>query len=321
VYLDRSASNPILTRREIPAIPPLLVDPTSVFNPGAVRYDELFVLLLRVQSRGRETFLLRAASGDGEHFEVAREVVHLRGLEAVEERIYHVYDPRITMIGDICYIMVAMDTDSGCRLGTVQTYDFRTFDLLGIGEGEDVRNGVLFPEQIGGRFLRLDRPNRLSLEGGPTSGDEIVLSESKDLVEWKPVATVLRGRPHYWDERIGSGPPPVKTREGWLHVYHGIATHFGSVSIYQAGVVLLDLKDPTIVKARSRNNILEPRETYELIGQVPNVVFPSGMIVDSYDKDGCAVPDSKVWLYYGAADTSVALATTTVSRLIDACQD
>jgi len=321
VYLDRAASNPILTRNDIPAIPPRLVDPTSVFNPGAVRYGDKSVLMLRVQSRGRETFLLMAASEDGESFDVSRDIVRLSGLEAVKERVYHIYDPRITRIDGTYYIMVAVDTDSGCRLGTVQTDDFESFDFLGIGPGEDSRNGVLLPERMGGRYIRLDRPNRLSLEGGPTSGDEIVLSESTNLVDWKPITTVLRGRPHYWDERIGSGPPPVKTRDGWLHIYHGIATHFGSANIYQAGVVLLDLEDPTVVKARSRNNILEPRETYELIGQVPNVVFPSGMVVESCDEDGFAMPDSKVWLYYGAADTSVALATTTVSRLIDACKD
>lgn len=321
MHLDRSASNPILTREDVPAIPPRLVDATSVFNPGAVRHGDEFLLMLRVQSRGRETFLLMASSKDGERFEISQNIVPLRGLEAVEERVHHIYDPRISKIEDIYYIVVAVDTDAGCRLGIVQTYDFKEFDFLALGGGADVRNGVLFPERMEGRYIRLERPNRLSLEGGLTSGDEIVLSESKNLVDWKPISTIMRGRPHYWDERIGSGPPPVKTREGWLHVYHGIATHFGSVNIYQAGVVLLDLDDPTVVKARSRNNILEPREAYELVGQVPNVVFPSGMVVEGCDENGFAAPDGKVWLYYGAADTSVALATTSVSRLLAACRD
>ncbi|MCK4510247.1 hypothetical protein KAW64_00825, partial [bacterium] len=93
-------------------------------------------------------------------------------------------------------------------------------------------------------------------------------------------------RLHYWDELIGPGPPPVKTREGWLLVYHGIATHLAGACIYQAGVALLALDDPSNVLARSRDNILEPRETYEIAGQVPNVVFPSGMIVERYDEQG-----------------------------------
>ena len=91
------------------------------------------------------------------------------------------------------------------------------------------------------------------------SGDAIWLTESDDLVEWRPVGEVMSGRPHYWDELIGSGPPPVKTEAGWLHLYHGVATHFASSNIYQAGAVLLDLEDPSRVIARTWDNILEPR--------------------------------------------------------------
>jgi beta-1,4-mannooligosaccharide/beta-1,4-mannosyl-N-acetylglucosamine phosphorylase len=129
----------------------------------------------------------------------------------------------------------------------------------------------------------------------------------------------MRGRLHYWDELIGSGPPPVKTRAGWLHVYHGVATHFAAANIYQAGVCLLDLNDPSRLIARGRNNVLEPREPYELSGQVPNVVFPTGIIVDEIDAEGYAAPQSKLRIYYGAADTVVALATATVGELLEAC--
>ena len=128
----------------------------------------------------------------------------------------------------------------------------------------------------------------------------------------------MSGRLHYWDELIGSGPPPIKTAAGWLHIYHGMAMHFAS-PIYQAGVVLLDSGDPSRVLARSRNNILEPRELWEMVGQVPNVVFPSGMIVEKHDTDGFAEPDSPVRVYYGAADTVVGMATCTVRELLEAC--
>ena len=120
----------------------------------------------------------------------------------------------------------------------------------------------------------------------------------------------------YWDELIGSGPPPIKTNEGWLLIYHGIATHFASANIYQAGVVLLDLEDPAQVMYRSKYNILEPREHYELLGQVPNVVFPTGIIVEEYDENGNAVMESAVKIYYGAADSCVCFAETTISTLI-----
>ncbi len=320
VVFQRSERNPIVTRGDVPDVPPHGIDVTSVFNPGAVKHGDRYLLMLRVQTRGRETFLLMASSADGAEFEIAREPVRLDGIERVEGTVHHVYDPRITRIGSTFYVMFAIDTDGGCRLGVAQTCDFASFEFLGAGEHPDIRNGVLFPETIGGRFLRLDRPNAATLDQGLTSGDEIILSASNDLVAWRPLGSVMRGRPHYWDERIGPGPPPVKTRDGWLLVYHGIATHFASSNIYQAGVALLDLDDPSRVVARGRNNVLEPREPYELVGQVPNVVFPSGMIVEPTDEDGFAPPGARVLLYYGAADTCVGLATTTVGALLDACR-
>jgi len=319
--IRRSERNPVLTRSDVPPIPPHIADVTSVFNPGAALFGGEILLMPRVQSRSRETFLVVARSPDGVRFTVLPEIVRFRGLEKVRERVYHIYDARITPIGGEYYVMFAMDMDSGCQLGLGVTRDFRSFEFLGITSTEDIRNGVLFPGKVGGRFLRLDRPNKARHAGGPTSGTTIWLSESDDLVRWRPVAPVASGRFHYWDEFIGSGPPPVKTRRGWLHIYHGVAGHFGSSNIYQAGVLLLDLDDPSKVIGRSRCNILEPREPYELTGQVPNVVFPGGMIVAKTDAEGYALPESPVSIYYGAADTVVGLATGTVQDLVDAAME
>jgi beta-1,4-mannooligosaccharide/beta-1,4-mannosyl-N-acetylglucosamine phosphorylase len=319
VTLLRSPRNPILSRADIPAVLPDFADVSSVFNPGAIRFGGRTLLMLRVQSRGRRTALVMAESEDGVRFTVAREPVVFRGLERAGEKLHHLYDPRLTRLGDTVYIVFAADTETGCKLGIGSTTDFETFDFIGLGSHPDIRNGVLFPEKMGGRFVRLDRPNRSALEGGVTSGDEIWFSSSADLVTWTPEHVVMGGRWHYWDERIGSGPPPVRTRQGWLHVYHGIATHFAAASIYQVGAVLLDLREPWKVLARSWNNLLEPREPYEMVGQVPNVVFPGGMVVEEHDAEGYALPESPVHLYYGAADTCVGLATTTVADLIRAC--
>jgi len=319
--MRRDPGNPILTRDDIPDIPPVLTDATSVFNPGAVKAGGITYLLLRVQARSRETFLVMAESADGFRFVVRPRAVELEGLERVREKVYHVYDARITALEGAYYVMFAMDMDGGCRLGLARTEDLERFRFLGLAATDDVRNGVLFPEKIGGLYLRLERPNRARLEGGPTTGSEIWLAGSDDLAGWRRIGPVMGGRFHYWDEYIGSGPPPVKTREGWLHIYHGVATHFGSANIYQAGVVLLDLADPTKVIGRSRGNILEPREPYELCGQVPNVVFPSGMVVEDFDAEGCALPESPVRVYYGAADTCVGLAVTTVGELLAACSE
>jgi beta-1,4-mannooligosaccharide/beta-1,4-mannosyl-N-acetylglucosamine phosphorylase len=319
--MRRHPANPILTRADIPDVPPFLTDATSVFNPGAIKAGGRTVLMLRVQARSRETFLMVAESGDGVRFSVLPEIVKLEGLEAVKEKVYHVYDARITRLEGAYYVMFAMDMDGGCQLGLAHSEDLRRFRFLGVTSTDDVRNGVLFPEKVGGVYLRLERPNRARQAGGPTTGSEIWLAESDDLVRWRPRGPVMAGRFHYWDEFIGSGPPPVKTRRGWLHVYHGVATHFGSANIYQAGVSLLDLGDPSKLLGRSRGNILEPREMYELAGQVPNVVFPSGMIVEELDADGFAPPSSPVRIYYGAADSVVGLAETTVGELLAAASE
>jgi predicted GH43/DUF377 family glycosyl hydrolase len=318
--LQRHPANPILTRADIPAIRPHLVDVTSVFNPGATLFADRVLLLLRVQNRGRETFLLAADSPDGVRFTVRGREVRWRGLERLPGTIHHLYDPRITRLGDDYLVTLAVDLDEGCHVVLARTQDFETLEILG-RVAPDSRNGVLFPERIGGRYAMLERPNALRVPGGPPTGDAIALSYSDDLLRWERAAAVLRGRPHGWDERIGSGPPPLKTREGWLHLYHGVATHFGSANVYQAGVALLALDDPARVIARGRYNVLEPRETYELVGQVPNVVFPSGCVARDADAEGFARQTSPVFVYYGAADSVVGLATATVRDLLDACRE
>ena len=316
--MKRHPINPILTRTDIPPIPPELVDVTSVFNPGAIKDGDTYRLILRVQSRSRDTFLVMAESTDGVSFKVENIIVDFKGIENVMDKVFHIYDARITKLEGRFYIMFAMDMQDGCQLGLGVTDDFRSFEFLGITSNEDIRNGVLFPEKINGRYYRMDRPNKAKHSGGPTSGSAICLSESYDLLNWQYVSTLINGRFHYWDEFIGSGPPPVKTRKGWLHVYHGVAGHFGSSNIYQGGVLLLDLNDPTKVLGRCRCNILEPREIWELSGQVPNVTFPSGMIVEAYDNEGFALENSEVKIYYGAADTLVGLLITSISELLDA---
>lgn len=319
--MKRHTVNPILTRESIPPIHPDLVDVTSVFNPGAIKDGDVYRLILRVQSRSRETFLVLAESADGVNFTVENKIVNFLGIEKVKEKIFHIYDARITKLDNRFYIMFAMDMQDGCQLGLGVTDDFKSFDFLGITSNEDIRNGVLFPEKINGKYYRMDRPNKARHSGGPTSGSTIWLSESNNLIDWLPTAPLIDGRFHYWDEFIGSGPPPVKTRKGWLHVYHGVAGHFGSSNIYQAGVMLLDLIDPSKVLGRCRCNILEPREIWELSGQVPNVTFPSGMIVEEMDEEGFTLESSEVKIYYGAADTCVGIAITTIEELLLATKE
>lgn len=319
--MRRSDASPILTRADVPDVLPPIHDVSSVFNPGAARWDGRHVLLCRVQTRGRETVWMPAWSDDGVAFTVEPRLVEVSGLEAVGETVHHAYDPRLTVLDDELVVAFAVDTDDACRVAVARGTSLDDLRLVSYDAPNDSRNAVVFPGRVGGRYLRLERPNLVVREGVVASGDEIVLAESDDLVTWRDVGPVMHGRPRSWDELIGSGPPPVRTRYGWLHVYHGVATHFASVNIYQAGAVLLDADDPTQVIARTRRNVLEPREPYELTGQVPNVVFPSGWIVEGVTGGEVAEDDALVRVYYGAADTCIGLAETTVGELIAACEE
>ena len=263
-----------------------------------------------------------AESDNGIKFDIRKSPIHL-DLPDGTLTPYHAYDPRLTVIDGRCYMMYAADMQGLCTLGLAVTDDFEQFEFLGYTTGTypDTRNGVLFPEKIDGQYLRLERPNIPQKPGNPTSGETITISSSKDLLHWEHTNNIISGRPHFWDERIGAGPPPIKTKHGWLLIYHGVATHFASSNIYQAGAILLDLTNPTKVLARTRLNILEPREIYETVGQVANVVFPSGCIPSQIEENGTVPDDAELMIYYGAADTSIGLATATVGDVIHACHE
>jgi beta-1,4-mannooligosaccharide/beta-1,4-mannosyl-N-acetylglucosamine phosphorylase len=324
--MRRHPDNPILTREHIPAFSPALRDVSSVFNPGAIRHGDADLLILRVQTRSRETALVPALMRDDGGLGFFDGVATIEGLEDHPEAVHHVYDPRLTRVNGAVHMVFAMDvTDAdgngACRLGVASMRTPTRWSLVGVERSRDSRNGVLFPVRLGGDFVRLERPNRHSLDGGVKTGSSIRVARSRDLVAWDLGGEVMAGRWHHWDELIGSGPPPVLTRRGWLHVYHGVATHFASSNIYQAGVCLLDRDDPAVVVRRGALNILEPREPYELTGQVPNVVFPSGMVVEGFEPDEAADDGARVRLYYGAADTCVGRSDATVGELLAACDE
>ena len=137
------------------------MDSSSVFNPGAVRSGDRYMLMLRVQTRGRRTHLVMAESHNGRDSSCGRRSFEFPGWTGSEETIYHVYDPRITALDGEFLVMFAVDTETGCRLGTARPRDFRDFELVGLGGHPDIRNGVIIPARFGDRYLRYDRPNRL----------------------------------------------------------------------------------------------------------------------------------------------------------------
>ncbi len=313
MIFSRHERNPIITREDIPLSCTEGIESSSVFNPGAIFIDGEFHLILRVQNRQRKTFLTHCKSKDGVNFSVSENSIKVNGLEVLGLEIFHIYDPRITRIENDIFVSVAIDIEEGCRIAIFRLKDFKEMDLVYIGPN-DSRNGVLFPEKINNHYCLLDRPNN-QFSGGVLSGSQICLSASLDLLTWGGSVPIMSGNYHYWDELIGAGPPPLKTKEGWLFFYHGVATHFMSSNIYQVGVALLDLKNPEKVLSRCPHNIFEPREPYEVVGQVPNVVFPTGMVTNhDYETLGNS---SELFMYYGAADSSVCLAKTTVQAVLD----
>ncbi len=319
--MRRHPANPILTREDIPDLGGSVRDVSSVFNPGAICLDGITYLLLRVQTRGRETAWMLAESEDGEHFTVRPKLLEIEGLSDLPVPVHHAYDARLTRLGGVVYAVFAVDSDRGCHLAIARTADLERYEIVGFDTSEEKRNGVLFPCRWDDAAWRLERPNHSAADGSDFSGDTIVLARSQDLVTWERVAPVAQGRWHYFDERIGPGPPPFRVAEGWLCIYHGIATHAAGGDLYQAGALLLDADDPSVVLGRSRENVLEPRAMYEHVGQVPNVVFPSGVVVEGHAPHEIAAPDARVRIYYGAADTCIGLATTTPAELLAACRD
>jgi len=167
------------------------------------------------------------------------------------------------------------------------------------------RNGVLFPRKINGLYAMLSRPS----DSGHTPFGDIILSHSPDLTFWGKHRLVMRATGKSWWQsvKIGAGPVPIETTEGWLIFYHGVSSTCNGF-VYSYGVALLDLEDPSRVLYRSRDYVLHPEKSYETSGFVPNVTFPCAAIADA--------PTGRIAIYYGAADTYTALAFCQVDELI-----
>ena len=298
--VDRYPGNPILTGRDFSPQSGVI----RVFNSGVVKFSGRYVMVCRAEDRSLCNRLWIADSADGIRFTPRLEPVALPhdDPEFAEYTRGMYYDPRITEIDGVFYLMHAAHSGHGCRLSLVKTADFESFEWMGFVSETDNRNGVLFPEKIGGLYARLDRPNT-----GSDFGD-IWISYSPDLIFWGKSRCVLRNADVRWAwSKIGPGSVPIRTPAGWLNVFHGVRTQCKAHCVYQLGVCLHDLEDPSRVIAMARDAILLPEEDYELVGQTPSVVFTCAAVVED---------DGTVKLYYGGADTVMALATTSIERLL-----
>jgi len=292
----RWEENPIITLEDIP------FRCNTVFNGTPVKFGDEYYLLLRIEGQQGYSFFALARSQDGFHFKVEDRPALLPAKKGVFG-IYEargIEDPRATFIEGSYYIMYTASSGYGPRIALAKTNDFHAFERIALISEPGNKDGVLFPEKINGQYVRLDRPIGLGV-------GSIWISYSNDLYSWGHSKVLISPRWGYWDSyRVGASAPPVRTTHGWLEIYHGVQMT-SSGPIYRVGTVLLGLKDPSHIIGRCSVPLLSPRENYERVGDVNNVVFACGAIVK---KDG------EVKMYYGAADTCLCIATAKLEDII-----
>jgi predicted GH43/DUF377 family glycosyl hydrolase len=182
------------------------------------------------------------------------------------------------------------------------TRDFVEFRRYGPLVPPEDKDASLFPRRVKGRFVLMHRP---IIRGEA----HIWIAFSPDLKHWGDHRIVIPARPGSWDcSRVGLGPPPIETPEGWLVMYHGVRVTAAG-SLYRVGLALLDLDEPWRVIRRSEEWVFGPQYSYEHVGDVPGVTFPTGAIVDG--------TTGELRVYYGAADTAVCLATASMDEVME----
>lgn len=296
----RSPANPVLSAADWP------YPVAAVFNPAAAQVDGETVLVCRVEDRRGISHLSVARSADGETGWRVDDTPLITAEDHGETSCWGVEDPRVTRMDELDSWLVtytAYGPDGPC-VALATTGDFRSVERYGVIRPPADKNASLLSHRLDGQFVLFHRPT------SPVSHrSDVWLSRSADLRSWSTPRLVLSGRPGpWWDNvRIGLGPPPLWTPHGWLGIYHGIKEIAGSL-VYRVGLVLLDRDRPERVLRRSDGWLLSPDAAYERIGDAPNVVFPTGLVHDP-ERDLLRV-------YYGAADTCVAVATASYSQLL-----
>jgi beta-1,4-mannooligosaccharide/beta-1,4-mannosyl-N-acetylglucosamine phosphorylase len=212
-------------------------------------------------------------------------------------------DPGEQEPGEVFYVTWCSEYH-GPTIGVARTHDFVTFEQIENAFLPFNRNGVLFPRTVNGKYLMLSRPS----DNGHTPFGDIYLSESPDMVHWGRHRFVMGAGGQWWQgTKIGAGPVPIETREGWLLLYHGVCNTCNGF-VYAMGAALLDAENPSRVIQRTNKYMLFPTAPYETTGFVPNVCFPCAAI--------CDAPTGRLAVYYGAADTCTALCFAHVDEVL-----
>jgi predicted GH43/DUF377 family glycosyl hydrolase len=300
VLFHREPSNPILTAADWP------YPAHSVFNPGAARLrDGTTLLLCRVEDRRGLSHLCAARSANGvDGWAIDPEPTFVPDPDNHPEELWGIEDPRITFVDELGKYAVAYTAFSkgGPGVALALTEDFRRFERFGLVMQPDDKDAALLPRRIDGSFVLLHRPMA-------DSGAHVWMSSSPDLRNWGNHKLVLPARKGgWWDaNKVGLSPPLVETERGWLMLYHGVR-QTAAGSLYRLGAALFALDQPDRCLARGDSWMFGPEAPYERAGDVANVAFPCGYTVAD---DG-----DTLRLYYGAADTSIAMATGSIRGVL-----
>ena len=295
----RYDGNPIIKRDLLPMS-------NSIFNSSVVPFKDGFAGVFRVDNTNRNMRIHNGWSQDGLNFNIDPEPIQWHGADPEIGQMVEAYDPRVVTIEGRHYVNWC-NNYHGYTIGMGYTDDFKNFYQLENPFLPYNRNGVLFPRRINGKYYMLSRPS----DTGHTPFGDIFLSQSPDLEHWGNHRFVMgpRNDKLTWEiTKIGPGPAPVETTEGWLLFYHGVLTSCNGF-VYSMGAALLDLDEPWKVIYRAEPYLLHPKMLYEQVGDTPNVIFPCAALTDA--------DTGRIAIYYGAADTVTGLAFCKVDELID----
>ncbi len=293
----RYDANPIIERDILPTS-------NSVFNSAAVPFEGKFAGVFRVDDTSRQMNIHAGFSDDGIHWNINPERIHMLGDDPEVTDFYYAYDPRVCFIEDRYYVTWCNGYKGRPTIGVAYTYDFKEFHQLENAFLPFNRNGVLFPRKINGNFAMLSRPS----DSGHTPFGDIYYSESPDMEFWGRHRHVMSPSKGWESTKIGAGPIPIETSEGWLMFYHGVLTSCNGF-VYSFSAALLDLEKPWKVIARCTPYLLSPQKIYECVGDVPNVTFPCATL--------CDADTGRIAIYYGCADTCTSLAFCKVDEVVE----
>ena len=291
----RYSANPIIPRDLIPSS-------NSIFNSAVVPFRRGFAGVFRCDDKCRHMQLHSGRSDDGLHWNIENERIRFVCDDPDLSEWRYGYDPRVCWIEDRYYVTWC-NGYHGPTIGMAYTYDFAAYHQIENAFLPFNRNGVLFPRKINGRYAMLSRPS----DNGHTPFGDIYYSESPDMCFWGRHRHVMGTRGGWDSTKVGAGPTPIETSEGWLLIYHGVLTSCNGF-VYSFGAALLDLEKPWKVIRRPEPYLMSPQRPYECVGDVPNVVFPCAALCDG--------DTGRIALYYGCADTATGLAFARVDELL-----